>query len=75
MENIAALKKLRIVWHNRLDSKDTEVYTLSADGADFKVFGKKHPTLNLDKSYCSKKMNHGALKYEISISMHEPKIV
>jgi hypothetical protein len=75
VSRIAALKAKVIVWFSALDARHTEVFALSVDGTDFRVNEKKHPTLNQDKKQCSKKFNHGALKYEIAMSVFEPKCV
>jgi hypothetical protein len=34
----------------------------------------KHPTLPIDRSQCSHKFKHGAMKYEIAISTYSSKI-
>ena len=48
---------------------------MSIDGTDYCAWEKKHPLLNLDPQQCSKKFNHGALKYLIAISVYRPKCV
>jgi hypothetical protein len=37
--------------------------------------GKKHPTLPIDRKQCSHKFNHAAVKYEIFLSVFEPKCI
>jgi hypothetical protein len=75
VDKIAALKEKVIVWTEDLDAMGTSVFSFSVDGTDFKAFEKKHPTLNQDKKDCSKKFNHGAMKYEIAMSVFEPRCV
>ena len=72
---IAAMKAKKIVWEPRLDDPNSEKFIITVDGTDFKVREKKHPTLPVDTLQCSKKFNHGALKYEIALSVFRPKCV
>jgi hypothetical protein len=72
---IAALKEKKIVWDLRLDSRETEIWCLTVDGTDFRITERKHPQMNMDKGLCSKKFNQAALKYEITMSVFEPKCV
>jgi hypothetical protein len=72
---IAALKAKKIVWDPRLDADNTEIFVLTTDGTDFKMWEKKHPTLPIDRKQCSHKFNHAAVKYEIALSVFEPKCV
>jgi hypothetical protein len=75
VSKIAAMKQKKIVWDPRLDRGDSELFIVTVDGTDFRVHEKKHPTLPLDRSQYSKKFNHGALKYEIAMSVFSPKCV
>ena len=73
LKKIAALKKLKIVWDDNLDDDTTETYIVSVDTVDFLVYEKSTETLNVDRKQYSQKFNHGALKYEIAISIHSGK--
>jgi hypothetical protein len=53
---------------------DTETFILAVDGTDFQMWEVKHPTLPIDRSQCSHKFKHGAVKYEIAISTYSSKI-
>ena len=75
VKKIAALKAKKIVWHPDLDNPNKEKFVYTIDGTDFRTWEKKHLTLNLDKKQCSKKFNHGAVKYEIAMSVYRPKCV
>ncbi len=46
---------------------------MSVDGADFKVWEMKHPTMPIDKGGYSHKFNHGGIKYEITIDIYTSK--
>ena len=72
---IAALKEKKIKWDGRLDDIDTEVFILSVDGIDFRIWEKKHLTLPRDDKLCSHKFNSAAAKYEIGISILNSKVV
>ena len=72
---IEALKEKAIKWTKNLDDKNTAVFAISVDGIDFKVWEKKHPVLPRDRGQFSKKHSHGAVKYELGISVFEPKLV
>jgi DDE superfamily endonuclease len=75
VSKIAAMKETTIVWDPRLDSPNSELFIITVDGTDFRVHEKKHPTLPIDRTQFSKKFNHGALKYEIAMSVFKPKCV
>jgi hypothetical protein len=72
---IAALKEKKIVWDARLDSVDSEVFIVTVDGTDFRMWEKKHNLLPMDKGYCSHKYRHCAVKYEIAVSIFKSKCV
>jgi hypothetical protein len=72
---IAALKAKKIVWDPRLDGHETQIFIVSVDGTDFRMWEKKHPTLPQDKGKMSHKYKHGAVKYEIALSIFKPKCV
>ena len=69
VKKIQALKITTITWDPRLDSSDTEIFIMSVDGTDFRIWEPKHPTLPIDTGYCSHKFKHAALKYEVAISV------
>merc|ERR1711915_71933 len=52
-----------------------QIFIVSVDGVDFKVWEKKHPRFKVDRGQYSKKFNHGALKYEIAIDVYTGRIV
>jgi hypothetical protein len=73
---IAQLKHKVIVWPEEWNgNNNVQIYCASIDGTDFNVWEKKHPTLTIDKDQCSKKYKHGALKYQIVLSVHNAKCV
>lgn len=72
---IAAMKEKKIVWDCRLDRPTSETFIVTVDGTDFRMQEIKHPTLPLDRSQFSHKFNHGALKYEIALSIFRPQCV
>jgi hypothetical protein len=75
IKKIQALKAKKIRWDSRLNDPNTEIFILSVDGTDFRIWEKKHPTRNIDKKFFSKKFNHCAVKYEIAISIFRPSVV
>jgi hypothetical protein len=75
IERIAALKKKKIIWDPRLNDSNSEIFVVTIDGTDFRAWEKKHPTLPRDNGQCSQKFNHGAVKYEIAISIFAAKVV
>ena len=75
IESIAKLRRQKIVWDPDFDKDNTEVFILSVDGTDFRVWEPKHPTLPVDKQYCSHKHKKGALRYEIGISLKTSQVV
>lgn len=72
---IAAMKAKKIVWPANFNSQETERFIVSVDGTDFKIWEPKHPTLPIDRRYCSHKFNHAAVKYEIVLSVKQSKCV
>jgi hypothetical protein len=72
---IAALKAKKIVWDKSLDDPKSQVFILTVDGTDYKVWEKKHPHFTIDKKQYSQKYNHGALKYEIAIDVYRSIVV
>jgi hypothetical protein len=75
VEMIAGLKAKVIKWPSELDSAEAQIFAVSVDGTDFKVWEKKHHTLPKDTTQCSHKMRHGALKYQLVISVHTAQCV
>jgi hypothetical protein len=73
IERIANLAEKKIVWHPSVDSKDTEVYAISADGVDFKMWERKHHTYPIDTKAMSHKFKSCGAKYIIALSVFEPK--
>jgi hypothetical protein len=73
IERIANLAKKKIVWDRSVDSKDTEVYAISADGVDFKMWEKKHDIYPIDTKAMSHKFKSCGAKYIIALSVFRPK--
>ena len=69
------MKEKKIVWDPLLDDPNSEIFIVSVDGTDFRMWEQKHPTLPIDRKQYSKKFNHGAAKYEIALSVVRPKCV
>jgi hypothetical protein len=72
---IAALKARKIVWGPDLASPTGATFFGTIDCIDCKVPEPQHPTMNVDTKYCSVKMKHAALKYELVIAVQEPKVL
>jgi hypothetical protein len=75
IKKIQALKAKKIVWDDSLNDQNTEIFCVSVDGTDFRIWEKKHPTMPVDTGMCSVKFKHGAVKYELGISVFRPKLV
>ena len=73
IERIANLSKKKIVWGKSVDSKETEIYAISADGVDFKLWERKHPKYPIDTKAMSHKFNSCGAKYLIALSVFQPK--
>ena len=69
------MKELKIQWTEDLDDPNGDTYIISVDGVDFKTWEKKHPLMNIDRKTWSTKFNHGAVKYEIAMSLYKNKCV
>jgi hypothetical protein len=69
------LKVLKIKWPDRFDDADTEIFILTVDGTDCRIWEPKHPTLSIDKSYYSHKFHKGGLRYELGISVQGDQLV
>ena len=72
---IAALKAIKIKWPDRFDDPDSEIFIITVDGTDCRIWEPKHPTLSVDKSYYSHKFESAALRYELAISVQGSKLV
>ncbi len=75
IKKIQALKTKKIVWHEGLNSPNTEIFCVTVDGVDFRMWEKKHPEYPVDSKYYSKKYKHCGAKYELAVSVFHPKIV
>ena len=75
VERIASLKAIKIVWDDRLDNQEWEMFAITVDGTDFKMNEPRDRPVPQDKRVCSKKMNHAAVKYEVGMSVFRPKCV
>jgi hypothetical protein len=71
IERIASLKAVKIQPTDALTVD--EVYAVSADGIDFKVWERKHALYNIDIKACSHKFRACAAKYLIALSMRQAK--
>ena len=72
---IASLRKKKIVWQESLDDPNTEIFVVTVDGTDCKIWEKKHPLLNKNSKLCSHKFKSAGLKYEIALSVYDSKCV
>ena len=75
IERIAVLARKKIVWGDWLDSKDTEVFAISTDGVDFKMWERQHPDYPVDSKAMSHKFRSCGAKYIIALSVFESKCV
>eukprot|EP00978_Attheya_sp_CCMP212_P014985 scaffold38476_cov42-Attheya_sp.AAC.2 len=76
MSKIATLKALKIRWDPVLDNPDSEIFIISVDGIDKKMWEPtNHPRYNVDKGVFSKKFAHAAQTFEIGLSIYRNKIV
>ena len=73
VQMIASIKDEVIIFPNWVENQ--QIFLLSVDGVDFRLWEKRHPTLPYDRREYSKKFNHGALKYEIGIDIFRSKVV
>ena len=69
------LKGKKITWDESLDSAETEMFVVSADGVDFRTWEKKHPLYNIDRKACSHKFKSCAAKYLVVLSIHDARVV
>ena len=69
------IERKKIVWQPRFDDPQSAIFFISIDGTDFRMWEKKHPTLPIDQKQFSHKYGHGAVKYEIGLSVHDAKCV
>lgn len=69
------LAKDKIKWSKKLDAKDTEVFGVTTDGVDFKMWEKQHDKYPFDRKNMSHKFKACAAKYVIALSTYEPKCV
>jgi hypothetical protein len=71
VRRIAALKGIKIVWpEDEYNNPHSQIFIISVDGTDFKVWERKHATMTIDSGQYSHKFNHGGLKYEIAIDVY-----
>ena len=68
---IAAMKEDKIKWPQNLDRPESERFIITVDGTDFRMNEMQHPTMPVDRRQFSHKFNHGAVKYEIGISVFD----
>ena len=75
IRKIRLLKEKVIFWPRILDDPQGPVNAVSVDGTNYRRNEEKHPTLNLNTGNCSKKFAHGAIKFEVGLSVYESKCV
>jgi hypothetical protein len=75
IERIAGLTEKKIVWEASLNSRDTEVFAVSTDGVDFKLWERQHPDFPIDRKAMSHKFKSCGAKYIIVLSVYKPKCV
>lgn len=75
VRSIAALKQIKIVWDASLNEPHLARYVCSLDGTDFKINEQQHDEEPIDRGCYSHKFNHAAVKYEIALSVFEPRCV
>ncbi len=73
---IAALKANKIIWpEEEYNDPNSQIFIISVDGTDFKVWESKHPMMPYDKGQFSHKFNHMALSNTRSLSTSiDPKL-
>jgi hypothetical protein len=74
IQRIGALTAIKIQWPDYLDDPASEIFILSVDGTDFKMWEPKHATLSYDPGMYSHKFNKAAAKYEIAVCIRESRI-
>jgi hypothetical protein len=73
---IAGLKQIKIIWpEEQYNNPRSQIFIISVDGTDFRVWEKKHPFFPYDKGEYSHKYNHGGLKYEIAIDIFTRRVM
>ena len=71
MRKLQGLKSKVIKWPEDLEER----YVVTVDGVDMKVWEPQHPTFPHDKKFFSKKFSHGAVKYELAVSIFSGDLV
>ena len=59
VKKIAMLKEKKIFWNDSLSDPNGAIFVTSIDDIDCKIREPKHPTMNVDRSYYSKKKGGG----------------
>jgi len=76
IEKISALVLSKVQWDPSFDQLDTEIFIISVDGKDFRIWEPKHPLRRYDKDYSSHKYSKkAALRYEIALSLKNSRVV
>ena len=75
VRRIASLSGIKIVWGAELDDPNGSSNAVWIDCADMPTWEVKHPTLPKDTGWCSHKHARCAVKYQITLAVHSPKIV
>lgn len=73
IERIAGLSEKKIKWDDSIIGDDTEIFGLSTDGVDFKLWERQHPTYPVDTKAMSHKFRACAAKYIIVLSVFRSK--
>lgn len=63
------------VWREELNDPGTEIFIITVDGTDCKIWEKKHQRYPIDIGFFSKKFQHAAVKYEIGVAIFHDSIV
>ena len=67
------MSEKKIVWDKSIDSKETEVFAVSTDGVDFKMWERQHHKYPINTKAMSHKFKSCGAKYIIVLSVFQPK--
>lgn len=73
VENIRALKEIKITWPDDLASDD--IWIMSVDGTHCWIAEPGHPEFSQDSSYYSHKFNKAGINYELGIALASQKLI
>ena len=75
VEKISQLADIKIVWPERFDDPNAEIFIVSDDGTDFMTWETPTEDNNIDTKAFSQKFNKAAFRYEIAIAIFESRVV